>query len=811
MLTVLAQTQNRVRAHIVARDTFTRTAAVGAGIGNADTGQTWTLSATGTVSINGTQLVAALTAGSNRTATLPVASVNSDTVLEFQASALPTTGQLVVALCARSVTQNEQIRGKLTVDTTGALSLRAYTISPTTGQAAGNTAGTGAEVGIAAAVTLTRLGTLALNTKYRIRMQVKGQTVRVKMWLRTQQEPAAWDFTGTQSVINVAGGNGWRTLAPTAPATTFTLDDFVIRTVGVQVLEPMAAVVASGTLASIIADATNYPNGSTVLMPSTTYYEDNLTFPAGRVLTLLAAVDGGPTLSAYNATPITSGWTQVGATPVYSQGLAFRTYGLMVNGRPLLEFSSLANLTNAKFADGTTEAPPEGFYSDGTTLYLRLEGGGSPNGTSVSYVRSGLTSGTNGTGITLLNTNSITFEGWVFEGFPRRGIFVNESATLITRRCWFKNTWRGLEDTGTTGVPTSHIRIESCMHSMRGTSGTYNGVWNMFKAMGKNVRGTSGNPDGLYGSNLGNSGMFNVTCDDLQVDRCVFVGSWDAGQCKGRETAVDYGRANRTSYIRNCLYWQLVDNGLESETGPKYMYIDVYGNIAVDCFQPFATAPFMAGEVEIHHNVALITTDYPTHATDILAKGTKHTGAGAYTSGVQTGLHIYNNTFILAGNATQHSRWYDSDPADFTFTDSYYRDNIFLFTDSFVYALGGMVLASQNLLWHGGTITGSFNNNNHKHSSAGGTTSIWTGTANDTRPTTGPLSANPLLGSTSTTRFNLQSGSPCIGVSSTGGDLGAVPFGSAWTMPQVGCQWAAAIAVRPTVPASIDVSLMGLQ
>lgn len=813
----------RALAQVIARDSFTRSASVGTGIGSADRGGAWTLSATGLISINGSQLVAALTAGTNRHATLPTNARNTKTYFEFQGSALVTSGTMTFAAIARSISASEQLRFKVLVDSAAAIKVQGFTISPSFDA--------GAETSIAASATVTRLGSFTVSTKYRMCVQVKDTLVRIKAWKRSQSEPAAWDWSSTQTKLTVAGGNGWRILAPSGNAATITLDDFLVRdTTGFAGLEQPTETY-SGTFQALLDDTTGFPNGTTAILPSTTYYEV-LTVPANRTLTLRAATDGGPIVSAYASTPITAGWSQVAATPVYSQALAYEAFGLMVSGRPFLKFDTLAHLTNALFANGTTDAVPEGFYSDGTTLYLRLDTGLTPNGTSVYVTRSGLTTGAAGTGLTIPSTSSITLEGITFEGWPRRGIFVDESATLIARRCWLHNNWHDIEDPSTTTTPTSHIRLEHCTFTMRGTSGTYNGPWAIHKYLGFGAHGSAGGTNGIYGSNLGNSAATVITCDDFQAYRCVVHDKWDAFQVKGRYRralgGVDYGWANRTSYIRECLFWRLDDNAEETETGDRWCNIEVDHNIAVDCFQPFAMAPFLTGRVDVHHNIQYISEDWWAESAAVLSKIFKVSSAGIFTgaasgSGVaigddlaiQMGIHIYNNTFIGGRSTTQRGKLYDADKTDWTFSDCYFRDNIAIHTNSFAWELGGFVLSQYNLLWHGGSYTASFNLNDYKHASIGGSATIWNGTGvylavYDTRPVVAPLSTDPLLGATSTTLFNLTASSPARGAASDGGDLGAVAYGAAWSMPLVGCQWAACTAVLPSVPASIAASQMGL-
>jgi hypothetical protein len=554
-------------------------------------------------------------------------------------------------------------------------------------------------------------------------------------------------------------------------------------------LAAVGSVISASALQTALNDTTTYPNPATFLVNDGDF-DGALTVPANRTASIIAVNHGGVRIRGSQTATITSGWTQVGATPVYQCTVAHVVYGVMVSGRPLLQFTSLANLTNSKFGNGTTTAPPEGFFSQAGTLYLRLEGGGSPNGTAVTITRSGVTDTSGGTGITIPSSANITFEGITLEQWPRRAIFVDEAGTLLARRVWFHNCYLGVQDPNTTTGTTSHIRLENCTYNLSGTSGTYNGPWAIRKQLGAASQGTSVDGTGIYTSNLGGK-LCKVTCDDIQIYRCEMRDTFDCVEIKGRLSASDYGLANRTSYIRENLFWRFVDNGPEVEPGDRYTYMEVDHNIMVDGYVSIAMAPFLAGQIDVYNNIIYISEDWYADSGATVGTAIKHSGTSEFpgmvpvypgsTPGgantVQKNIHVYKNTFIMGRSATQWARIATADEASFTFEGTYYRDNITIHYKSRKWELGGYELSRYNLLWHGGSAA-EFTMNHYKHPDIGGTSGIWTGTIYETRPTVAPLSVDPQLGSTSTTRFNLQSGSPCIGAASDGSDLGAVPFGS---------------------------------
>jgi hypothetical protein len=256
---------------------------------------------------------------------------------------------------------------------------------------------------------------------------------------------------------------------------------------------------------------------------------------------------------------------------------------------------------------------------------------------------------------------------------------------------------------------------------------------------------------------------------------------------------------------------------MEVEPDVRYTYMEVDHNFFLDGFVFLAMAPFAAGQIDVHHNILYTSEDWYVESTGLAdsartrSKIFKHTGTDAYLTGVQTGIHQYNNTCIVGKIDTQYGQMYETgDESDFTFTNSYWQDNIAVTYRSQKWELGGYVLSQYNIIYGNGSP--DFVANDYKHVSAGGTSNYWdvTDITKDQRPVNGVITVDPGLGTTAATRFYIQSTSSAAyhgGSAST--DLGAIPFGDTWSMPAVGCTYAYPTGLRPSVPTSISAFWIG--
>lgn len=204
-------------AQPVISDTFTRV--VASAWGTADTGQAWVTSggAAADYSVNGTAGVHAHPAVNTAHLTsIAVTAADQDVVTTISASAVALTASLYGGPVVRLLDANNYYWARLTFTTTGAL------------QMALRRRLTGVETGIGPTVTLPFA--YVANQRFRVRLQIQGTTLRVRVWPEAVPESTNWDLTYVDSGGIVLSGNvGVRTLqdaASTNVAPSFSSDNF---------------------------------------------------------------------------------------------------------------------------------------------------------------------------------------------------------------------------------------------------------------------------------------------------------------------------------------------------------------------------------------------------------------------------------------------------------------------------------------------------------------------------------------------------------------------------------------------------------
>lgn len=200
---VLEQTQDVIRVV----DTFTRTTSNGWGA--ADSGQTWSTSG-GTAanySVSGSVGQHSATAvNSSRWTFANVSVTNVDVTGSASSSALATGGSHYLALAGRSSSDGATCYlARLDFTTTAGvvLTLRKRVA--------------GAETQLS---TFTTGLTHAAGTRFSVRFQVVGTTLRARAWLTSSAEPSTWQLTATDSSITGAGLVGMRSILSSANTNT---------------------------------------------------------------------------------------------------------------------------------------------------------------------------------------------------------------------------------------------------------------------------------------------------------------------------------------------------------------------------------------------------------------------------------------------------------------------------------------------------------------------------------------------------------------------------------------------------------------
>lgn len=203
-------------------DTFSRT--VASGFGTADRGGAWSTSGSG-FSVNGSEGVVSVgTAGQGPWAQLPgVSSVSTDLTAGVRLDRRVNTGAAFFGTIGRRV-GSADYRLKLRVDPAGAVTVSAIRLS-------------GGETALASAPVAGL--TYPAGAQLKTRLQVSGTsptTIRGKVWLSTQTEPAAWQVTASDSTagLQTAGSVGVFTYisgSATNSPWVFRFDDVVAKPV----------------------------------------------------------------------------------------------------------------------------------------------------------------------------------------------------------------------------------------------------------------------------------------------------------------------------------------------------------------------------------------------------------------------------------------------------------------------------------------------------------------------------------------------------------------------------------------------------
>jgi hypothetical protein len=213
MLPVLLTRASRRRfARVLATDSFTRTVAAGSPLGVTDNGLTWT-GGTTNVSIDGTQLVLALSASQTRPYVLSQSLADSDQRIDFETPALPASGTNTISLVARYTDGTHHYRLRATVDSAGLLRVVASYIN------GGSETLIGSQVSVA---------TIAVGDRWCLRGRIVGTRLQVKAWAAATAEPSTWNYDQTDATHAGPADIGMR-FAAGAAAMSLYVDNYIAR------------------------------------------------------------------------------------------------------------------------------------------------------------------------------------------------------------------------------------------------------------------------------------------------------------------------------------------------------------------------------------------------------------------------------------------------------------------------------------------------------------------------------------------------------------------------------------------------------
>lgn len=210
---LLNRVSHRRIARVLATDSFTRTVAAGSPLGVTDNGLTWT-GGTTNVSIDGAQVVFALSATQTRVYTLSQSYGDSDQRIDFEVPTLPASGTNTLSVVARYASSTVHYRFRATVDSLGVLKVVASYING------------GSETLIGSQITTAI--TVVAGTRYCLRGRIVGNRLQVKTWAAASAEPSAWNYDQTDSTLSAPGDIGMR-FAAGAAAMSLYVDNYLAR------------------------------------------------------------------------------------------------------------------------------------------------------------------------------------------------------------------------------------------------------------------------------------------------------------------------------------------------------------------------------------------------------------------------------------------------------------------------------------------------------------------------------------------------------------------------------------------------------
>ncbi|MDL5045308.1 hypothetical protein QQ054_04540 [Oscillatoria amoena NRMC-F 0135] len=232
--------------------------------------------------------------------------------------------------------------------------------------------------------------------------------------------------------------------------------------------------------------------------------------------------------------------------------------------------------------------------------------------------------------------------------------------------------------------------------------------------------------------------------------------------------------------IMNC-----IDNNLELDAWDRRANTRVHHNLVVNGSSLLSCAPIQGGPLMVDHNIFFNAPENGLHGGYLL----KH-NQPASPQKLNTGLTVVHNTFVTPYKLLWTDEWFPPEYGSNTI-----ENNIMLVDTSAAWQRDGFTPTAHNLLW---------------------------GKNTDASHIAGAVHADPGFASTEPYDFHLSPQSPAIdaGVNrdaeyhhnSVGGtDLGAIEFGTRWSMPKPGPRWGNrdTLPGRPGFPPSLPVHWAG--
>lgn len=473
-----------------------------------------------------------------------------------------------------------------------------------------------------------------------------------------------------------------------------------------------------------------------------------------------------------------------GTSGLYSVSVNWPVKWAMYGDRSLLDYGSLQKLKEFRLLAKRVKnehpegypVPYEGFAWENGKLYVRLLKETDPNTVDLTINRASDAD----VGITIAAHN-VTIDGLRIHLWHQSGITVKEGIeNTAVRNCFFDGCFRGVF-AADGDTPRRNLLVEynefsgKPFYDLRRIDFSY-AMWQT-----------------LYDANLAvrflRSDMHGVIARHNYVYQV-----FDGIECKGGNGPTELV----SDFSYNALQ-MVVDNSFELDTDTKFMNARIHHNFLLDGYTYLSFAPFQAGELLVDHNIFYTSPDKGLSANRWL-KNCIHEFADRTIP--QRNMTIVNNTVVLGDAQGQSSELYtpcaEGSDKGYDFQNSRIENNIFWLKKSRPYALRGFTFSNSNLVY------GSTYQAGH--------------TPDATYAAPGFVSNSPKMD------FHLKADSPAVkrgsmrksglaDASPASADLGAIPQGSTWHFPTPGPSWAnpSNMPQRPSMPASLDASWMGLQ
>ncbi len=529
----------------------------------------------------------------------------------------------------------------------------------------------------------------------------------------------------------------------------------------------------SANLQSVLDSASS---GDTILFDDGTYYQSVI---VKKPLTLKARNGGRAILSGshngnfnFSADGSTSG--------LFTANVSWSVSWVTGNNRLLLNYKNLNSLKNFTFPDTGKPGPKEGFYYDSGSqrLYLRLQNNANPNNAKIE-----VNNNVGGVGITV-QADNVTIEGLVLRHWRRQAIITNyPRRNIYVRHNYFQNNKTGFQ---TVGWGPSH-------------QGFYieNNEFSTYPVYQIRLPGGYEIWQGLYNTNLNTVGIHAYT-NGIYIRNNYIYEMFDGVQILGWQNYTS--ATDLVSEVSNNVIHNMVDNPIEIDPINVIVNARVHHNFIFDSYTMISMTSFQYGKLMVDHNIFYSSPQFGINSAWVKTK----LNPQANQSLPAKNMTVAHNTVVLRYSDSTGSKFYTDGSEDATYSNSKFQNNIVMVQEingNTPYELTkgeGFKFLSENIIFGSKIASSTLTNAIHQQP--------------------GFISTSPQID------FHLSRSGVAVGTGANrdgeyyhstrdgSTDLGAIEFGSSWSMPKPGPSWATnnTIINRPSLPSTLIVSFTGL-